>query len=185
MQHEPGTFSRASEDVIKQRKIVRARRGLQASAPPSDNPANPFANIQLLPTKEGPETETEEHKGNDADTEAKTAQVTKKGPDEREEKLNNEKEENQSDKQQEIGDKDQDSKGLVANTSQAGVGNPTGGFGGFGGFGALASNSGEGLVFGLNSGSSTGFGGFGGLGRPSIDILLHPPSYFDYVPAYP
>jgi len=171
MQHEPGTFTRASEDVIKQRKIVRARRGLQASAPASDQPANPFANIQLLPTKVGPETKTEEDKGNDADTEAKTAQVTK-GPDGGEEKLSDEKQENQSDKQQEIGDKDQDSKGLVANTSQFGVGNSTGGFGGFG---ALASNSGEGLVFGLKSGSSTGFGGFGSLGRPSNDILLDPP----------
>jgi Ran-binding protein 3 len=45
---EAGTFSRASEEVLKQRKIIRARRPAIApssAAPPAG--ANPFAGIQL------------------------------------------------------------------------------------------------------------------------------------------
>lgn len=43
---DPGNFARASEDVIKQRKIVRARRGGDAGAGGAAK-ANPFAGIQL------------------------------------------------------------------------------------------------------------------------------------------
>ncbi|PRW58407.1 nuclear pore complex NUP50A-like isoform X1 [Chlorella sorokiniana] len=44
---DPGNFSRASEDVIKQRKIVRARRGGGATGGDGATKANPFAGIQL------------------------------------------------------------------------------------------------------------------------------------------
>ncbi|PSC76436.1 nuclear pore complex NUP50A [Micractinium conductrix] len=42
---DPGNFARASEDVLKQRKIVRARRGADVGGAPKA--ANPFAGIQL------------------------------------------------------------------------------------------------------------------------------------------
>ncbi len=45
---EAGTFARASEDVLKQRKIIRARRGPTSDAPPAAA-SNPFANVQLAP----------------------------------------------------------------------------------------------------------------------------------------
>lgn len=49
---EPGIFSRASEQVLKQRKIVRARRpgaAAVAGGPTAPASANPFANVQLAP----------------------------------------------------------------------------------------------------------------------------------------
>ena len=44
---DPGNFSRASEDVLKQRKIVRARRGAAPAGGDAAAKANPFAGIQL------------------------------------------------------------------------------------------------------------------------------------------
>ncbi|KAL6768931.1 NUP50B [Auxenochlorella protothecoides x Auxenochlorella symbiontica] len=53
---EPGTFQRASDEVLKQRKIIKARRPAQGSAGAAvpASPANPFAGIQLAPATENP-----------------------------------------------------------------------------------------------------------------------------------
>lgn len=166
-QHEPGTFARASEDVIRQRKIVRARRGLQASVPPaSDQPANPLANIQLMPTTVGPAAETGEPKAtadanqNTVSEPAQKTEVTNE-PQEEERTENNGKQEEDIEKPEKVGNKEPANKHQDAKPTV-----------GFGGFGALASNPAGGLAFGLASGSNTmGFKGFSSLGRPRD--LLH------------
>lgn len=50
---EAGSFARASEDVLKQRKIIRARRGPTAGVAPAAG-SNPFANVQLAPAAGAP-----------------------------------------------------------------------------------------------------------------------------------
>lgn len=47
---ESGTFARASEDVIKQRKIIRARRAPSMMTTAPATASNPFANVQLTST---------------------------------------------------------------------------------------------------------------------------------------
>ncbi|KVH98034.1 nuclear pore complex protein NUP50A-like [Cynara cardunculus var. scolymus] len=55
---ETGTFKRASEEVLANRRIVKVRRSQTSSAPsaPSAPSSNPFASIRLIPTTDSTAT---------------------------------------------------------------------------------------------------------------------------------
>eukprot|EP00887_Chlorella_sp_A99_P005772 scaffold1.g5772.t1 len=147
---EAGSFARASEDVIKQRKIVRARRGADAGGGSGANPfagiqltgtsaaapaaANPFAGVALFPVK--PAEQPAAVAGGKAKAEAGEAKPAEVGA-EKEEEGSAEKEEEEKEAQ----------AAAVPALAKAG------------GFGALASG---GAAFGCSGFASTG-GGFGSL----------------------
>ncbi len=160
---EAGTFARASEDVLKQRKIIRARRGATSAAAAPAAGSNPFANVQLasgagaLPAAapanpfagvslvapaaapaaaEPPAPAVEEETKQAVDEDKKPAEET------------------------------------VAPTAEEPAAKPTPIGGGFGSFGAAAPSGG--LAFGSSGGFGsvkTGTGGFGFLGKFNLIVL--------------
>lgn len=150
---EAGTFARASEQVLKQRKIIRARRGGPAE-PPAAASANPFANVQLAsapPAAANPfagiALVAPKPAAAQPEQPRTAAEGTKEAPEEAPEA------------------KTEEQKAVEAEAPKPAA------LGGFGGFGSGA--SGGGLAFG--SSAAGGFGGvapassgFGFLGKLSI-----------------
>lgn len=159
LQEAPGTFQRASEEVLKQRKIVRARRSAApapAAGAASANPfagvqlgasSNPFAGIQLAPSAAQPTTDATPA-NDDAGTE-EAAQDDKK-PEGEPAKA----EEPESAAQPET------AASAAATAAESPVKNPL--FSG--GFGSLASGTQPGSGLSLFGSSITSAGGFGSLG---------------------
>lgn len=158
-----GTFARASEEVLKQRKIVRARRGPTSGTGAQPNPfanihlaptgttttaSNPFAGISLVPAQPPAALDTQnqtsapKEKNADTEEEERSGNAAQKADEEEGAEAKDVKE-------------DAPPKPKPFETS-GGFGalatGTTRGFGGFGGFGALAS-------------SGTAPGGFGSLGK--------------------
>lgn len=142
-QEVPGTFQRASEEVLKQRKIVRARRPAAAAPSVSAAPSttNPFAGVQLASAGVNPFSGIQ----------LAAANVTKD-----EEKPEEENEQEASGKQAVDTKEAQPQVALPKDPLFTG------------GFGSLASGSQATPALSMFGASAAGSGGFGSLGKASF-----------------